>query len=908
MCLRDLFKQVAKGDVGYLQAIEGISKSRSDDKALIWNDHSWTYKEFFARVDKMAAHLQANEIGPNYIIGVYADRSPEMMVSILGILKAGAAFLPLDPQYPEDRIRFMVEDTGTDLILTQEKYRESLSDLDADLFCADSDWEDINTSDADYELPDVGMEDLAYIIYTSGSTGTPKGVMVTFGNLLCYTLTAVNEYKLTGETVTLQFGTMNFDVFTEEVFPTYLAGGTLVLRDESSALGGDSFWSFIKKHQVSFITLPTAFWHTLCTQLKAHHIEMAESLKLLVLGGEAMSEHMLEIWQSHFGSKVRVMNTYGPSETTVVVTGFDCQNYDVMKGKVPIGKPFNNVKCYLLDESLNECQPGKRGELYISGPQVAKGYLNRSDLTNERFLNNPFDSGRYGVMYKTGDICSYLPDGNIVFEGRDDSQVKLRGLRIELGEIETALTRLESIKESVVLVREDEPGDKKIVAYLVSAHSDPEPQELRDKLKLVLAGYMIPSAFVPLKKIPMTVNGKVDKKSLPAPERSHFASGQEVVLPENELEESLLEIWESVLNISPISTDDNFFDIGGHSLIAVELFDKIRNKIGIQLPLAVLFEAPNIREMAGYIQDARKENDVRAPVAVRINEAKSGRPFFCIHGHFGNILFLKELANKLGDERPFYGIQSVGRNGADEPLLSIDHMADRYIFEMKKIQPTGPYSFGGYCYGTLVARIMAHKLDQMGESYFPIVMIDPQPDVYERLLNKKVVSAFRRLANQQRVEVHKDNVEGNNSFIEKSSYLINRASKKVFNKFNEAFLDVLIGVRNQVPIPIPGYLKDVEVCNLVAHKKSTRELDPDFGSDVEIILSRQLLSKYSRNPQKDWSGFTQGRMNIHLIDDDGVIMSDLMFKSPYVNQLAEVIRSIWQQEEELTVEALEVAK
>lgn len=906
MCLRDLFKQVAKGDVGYLQALDEIGGSRSDDKALVWNDFSWSYEELFARVDKMAAHLQSNKIGPNDIIGVYTDRTPEMMVSILGILKAGAAFLPLDPQYPEDRIRFMVKDTGTDLILTQDKYRESLRDLKTDLFCTDSEWEKIDTSHTDYELPDVGAEDLAYIIYTSGSTGTPKGVMVTFGNLLSYTLMAVGEYKLSAEDVTLQFGTMNFDVFTEEVFPTYLVGGTLVLRDEASALGGDSFWSFVEKHKISFITLPTAFWHTLCTQLDVRHVEMAKTVKLLVFGGEAISEHMLELWQKKFGASIRLMNTYGPSETTVVVTGFDCQDYDVMKGKVPIGKPFKNVKCYILDEELNECPTGKRGELYLAGPQVAKGYLNRTELTEQRFIPNPFEKGRFGVIYKTGDICSYLPDGNIAFEGRNDSQVKLRGLRIELGEIETALTRLESVKESVVLVREDEPGDKKIVAYLVSANSDPEPQELREKLKMVLAGYMIPSAFVPLKKIPMTVNGKVDKRSLEAPERQHFAGGQDVILPENELEERLLEIWENVLKMSPISVEDDFFDIGGHSLIAVELFDKIRNKMDIQLPLAALIEAPNIREMAGHIEEANRKEKISSPVAVKMNESEDGRPFFCIHGHFGNILFLKELANKLGDKRPFYGIQSVGRNGSEEPLLSIKQMADRYLREMRKIQPKGPYSFGGYCYGTLVARIMAKKLDKMGESYVPIIMIDPQPDIYERILDKSVVSAFRKAANQQRVEVHRENVGENNSLVEKSRYLMIKAGNKVINKFNEVFLSLLVQIQKHIPLPIPGYLKEVEVCNLVAHNQYCSKLEPDFHADVEIILSRQLLSKYSNDPARDWSGFTQGNMTINEVNDDGVIMSDLMFKSPYVDQLAEIISSIWNREQSESSESTSV--
>jgi thioesterase domain-containing protein/acyl carrier protein len=414
---------------------------------------------------------------------------------------------------------------------------------------------------------------------------------------------------------------------------------------------------------------------------------------------------------------------------------------------------------------------------------------------------------------------------------------------------------------------------------------------------MVLAGYMIPSAFVPLKKIPLTVNGKVDRRSLPVPERQHFAGGQDIVLPKNELEEMLLGIWENVLKVSPISVEDDFFDIGGHSLIAVELFDEIREKVGIQLPLAALLEAPNIREMAGYIEEAKRKERVSSPVAVKMNESSSGRPFFCIHGHFGNILFLKELANKLGHKRPFYGIQSVGRNGSEEPLLSIEQMADRYLSEMRKIQPAGPYSFGGYCYGTLVARVMAKKLDDMDESYYPIIMIDPQPDLYERVLNKKVVSAFRKAANQQRVEVHRGKVGENNSLVEKSRYLMIKAGNKLINKFNEIFLSLLVQARRYIPLPIPGYLREVEVCNLVAHNQCSSKLTYDFHADVEIILSRQLLSKYSKNPTKDWSGFTRGNMNIHKVNDDGIIMSDLMFKPPYVDQLAEIIGSIWEREQ-----------
>jgi|AntRauTorcE11897_2_1112592.scaffolds.fasta_scaffold00406_3 aspartate racemase len=896
--MRDLYLQVAKGDLDYKRAIDKIGKAQPDSIALVHDGTSWTYEKLFSRVDKLSAHLQSIGILPNDIIGVYTDRNPEMIIGVLAILKAGATFLPLDPKYPEERIRFMVGDTETKLILSQEKFQETVKAFDTDIFCIDSEWDNIETTEDDYQLPEIGTDDLAYIIYTSGSTGTPKGVMITFGNLLSYTLMAVDEYELTAADTTLQFGTMNFDVFIEEVFPTYLVGGTLILRDEDSALGGDSFWSFIKRRQISFITLPTAFWHTLCTQLEDRHVEMASSLRLLVFGGESMSEHMLEIWQKYFGTQVRLINSYGPSETTVGVTGMDIQNLDPKKGKIPIGKPFKNVECYILDEKLKPCEPGIKGELYIAGPQVGKGYLNRPELTSERFIKNPFSAGHFSTLYKTGDLCTYLSDGNIAFEGRNDFQVKISGRRIELGEIETAINRLESVKEAVVTVRQDELVDKKIVAYFVPSGVDYEPKSLREQLKNVLPEFMIPKAFVSLDKIPLTANGKKDKRSLPAPERKHFAGEVDIKLPQSDMESQLLQIWEKVLKISPISVEDNFFDIGGHSLIAVILFDEIRDEIGADLPIAALFEAPSIREMASYIDRLPEEQSKESTVIVALQNKGKGRPFFCIHGHFGNVLFLKELANKVGERRPFYGIQSVGLMGSEEPLLIIDQMADRYLREMKKIQPTGPYSFGGYCYGTLVARVMAQKLDKTGESYYPIIMIDPQPDVYNEILDDNVVAAFKKVVMQQKIDVHRGNIHGSSNLAEKGIYLFYKTRNKLFNKFNEAFLSLLVNSQGRASVAIPNYLKEVEICNLVAHNHQIENIESNFNSDVEIILSAPLLSKYSKNPMKDWSGFTKGKVNVHLINDDGVIMSDLMFKAPYVNQLAEIFTFIWDQEKE----------
>ena len=886
MGLRDLFLQVAKGDVEYEKAMAKIRQADPDSIALVHEDEVWTYSELFGRVDALAGHLQKKGVRPNDIIGVYADRSQEMMVSILGILKAGAAFLPLDPQYPEDRIRFMVEDTGTTLILSQEKYRQKLDGFDSEILSVDEHWEEISSEKADYELPNITMDDLAYIIYTSGSTGTPKGVMVTFGNLVSYTLMAVDEYQLNAEDVTLQFGTMNFDVFTEEVFPTYLAGGTLVLRDEASALGGDAFWSFIEKHKITFITLPTAFWHTLCTQLADRHVEMAKSVKLLVFGGEAMSEHMLDLWQQRFGSSVRLMNTYGPSETTVVVTGFDCQDYDVSKGKVPIGKPFNNVECYILDEDLNQCSPGKRGELYIAGPQVAKGYLHRPELTKERFINNPFGSGRFGVMYKTGDVCSYLPDGNIAFEGRNDSQVKLRGLRIELGEIETAINRLESVKACVVIVREDIPGDKKIVAYFVPEGETPSPKLLKEELKTVLAGYMIPTAFVSLGEIPLTTNGKVDKRALPEPDREHLAGGGDIMLPDSEMERKLLKIWEKVLNVHPIGVEDNFFDIGGHSLIAVSLFDEIRNEMGADLPLAALFEAPTIRQLADHIErEDEKLRSVSASPLVRIQEEGNKTPFFCIHGHFGNVLNFATLSRELGDDQPFYGLQGIGFAGVEIPLTRIEDIADRYIKEIKSVQPEGPYSVGGYCYGTLVALEVAEKLKALGDQVEHLVMFDPQPNLYPELLDQQVLCNFENLQKQQRAEIIKKEIEGR-SFLKKAEYFAGRLRERLISELH------INGIKffEWVGFKLPKFLRDVEYTNFVA--MNTYKVKAPWSSKLDMILSRPVVDGYSEDPESDWAGMSKTNVTVHFVDDNGIIAGGEMFKKPFVYQTAAIVKRV----------------
>ena len=903
MGLWDLYLHVAKGELKYKEELAKIGQADPESVGLVHDDVAWTYSELFGRVDALAAYLQEKGVRPNDIIGIYTDRSKEMIVSVLGIIKAGAAYLPLDPEYPEDRIRFMIEDAGTNLILTQKKYEKSLESYNAEILCLDAEWDKIDSKRDNYKLPDITQDDLAYIIYTSGSTGTPKGVMVTFGNLLSYTLTAIDEFQLTSKDATLQFGTMNFDVFIEEVFPTYVSGGTLVLRDETSALGGDLFWSFIEKHQISFITLPTAFWHTLCSQLENRHVEMAKSVKLVVFGGEAMSGHMLELWQNKFGQSVRLINSYGPTETTVGVTSFDCQDFDPSKGKVPIGKPFRNMECYILDEELNQCPPGKSGELYIAGPQVAKGYLNRPELTEERFIKNPFGRDGFEVMYKSGDICTGLDDGSIVFEGRNDSQVKLLGFRIELGEIETAINRLDSVKESVVIVREDNEGDRRIVAYLVPKAQAPEPKKLRRKLKNVLADYMMPSAFVSLDKIPLTNNGKVDKRVLPKPDREHLASADAVQAPETDMEQALLEVWEKALKISPISVTDNFFEIGGHSLIAVELFDEIRDKIGAELPLAALFEAPTIRELADHIEKKKvKLFAASSSPIVKINENGHHLPFYCVHGHFGNVLNFATLSLELGENQPFYGLEGIGLSGAEIPLTKIEEIAKRYISDLKKVQPKGPYSIGGYCFGTLVALEMAKQLEQSGEEVAHLVMFDPQPDLYPNLLQEETRKRFEGLLRQQSSQTITQEIR-QRSILKKAGYLVSRIHRKAIANlhiFGIRFYESLFAGK-----ALPKILRDVEYTNLMAMKNY--KVNEPWSGNIDLIMSRPVVEGYAKNVESEWKSIAKGKVRIHFVDDNGVIAGGEMFKKPYATQTAEILGNILSERADETAETLRLS-
>ncbi len=573
-----------------------------DAVAVIFEQEQITYRELNVRANQLAHYLQTLGVKPEVLVGICAERSLEMIIGLLGILKAGGAYVPLDPAYPKERLAFMLEDSSVPVLLTQQKLVEKLPPNSARVICLDSDWEEISFHSQDNPLSEVQPENLAYIIYTSGSTGKPKGVLIEHKSLVNYTTVAIAEYQIEKSDRILQFSSISFDVSAEEIYTSLASGATLVLRTDTMV---DSFEGFLQKCQnweISVMALPTAYWHELTALLNPKTLALPSSLRLVILGGEKALPERLKTWFECVGQQVRLLNNYGPTEATIGATIYELLADDTALRELPIGRPLGNVCTYILDPNGQPVPIGVPGELHIGGAGLARGYLNRPELTTERFIRNPFSDSPTERLYKTGDQVRYLPNGNIEYLGRIDDQVKVRGFRIELGEIEAALSQHPSLLSVAVALREDIPGQKSLVAYIVTVQeSAPTVSELRDFLKQQLPDYMIPNAFVSLPTLPITPNGKVDRRVLPAPDIKSLIQTLEFVAPQTPTEELVASIWKKVLGVEQASVNDNFFELGGHSLLATQVLSHLNSSLGLHLPLSKLFELPTVASLSSYI-------------------------------------------------------------------------------------------------------------------------------------------------------------------------------------------------------------------------------------------------------------------------------------------------------------------
>lgn len=680
-----------------------------DAVAFVFQDQQLTYRELNRRANQLAHYLQAQGVRPEVLVGIYVERSLEMIVAVLGIFKAGGAYVPLDPTYPPERIAFMLSDSQVPIILTTENLVTKLPEHQAQVIYLDRDWAKI--SQQSHQTPETSLQiqNLAYLIYTSGSTGKPKGVLVTHEGLVNLTEDKIRTCRVQQDSRILQFFSLSFDASIPEIVMALGSGATLYLGTPESLLPGTGLTQLLRQQAITHITIIPSALATLS------HKELPD-LQMVLVGGEACSAELIEQW-----SKGRLfINAYGPTETTVNASMVECGNSGQ---KLPTLRPAANKQLYILDQNLQLVPIGVLGELHIGGIGLARGYLNRPEKTAEVFIRNPFSNQPDSRLYKTGDLACYLPDGNIKLLGRLDHQVKIRGFRIELGEIEALLSQHPEVQHCVVIVREDNPGDKRLVAYIVpTTDSTATISDLRQFIAEQLPEYMVPAVFVILEALPLNPSGKVDRQALPAPGTTRPELESDFVAPRTPTEKALADIWAELLNLEQIGIHDNFFDLGGDSILSTRFIAKA-NQVGLEFTTKQLFEHQTIAELATVADVVFPVQQMQSPLnpiqpssaLVALQPHGSRPPIFFAHGLGGTVICYYQLTRHLGTDQPFYALQSPGVDGEREPHTRIQDMAAEYIGAMRSIQPNGPYFLGGWSMGAFVAFEIAQQLQNQGQ-------------------------------------------------------------------------------------------------------------------------------------------------------------------------------------------------
>ena len=576
------------------ELFEEQAEKAPGNTALVFEDKRLTYRQLNEKSNQLARTLREKGIKPNSIVGIMTERSPETVIGILGILKAGGAYLPIDPGYPKDRIRYMLEDSRAEIVLTQGFLKEKVS-FNGEV--ADLEDEELYVGESSELMAVNTPDDLAYVIYTSGSTGKPKGVLVRHSSVVNILYTLQQKYPLTESGTYLLKTAYTFDVSAAEIFGWFFDGGRLAILAPGDEKIPGKIVEAIGKYNVTHINFVPSMFNVFVKVLDKAEAEIVSKLKYMFLAGEAVAPNAVERFRG-MNIKVSLNNIYGPTECTIYATAYSLEEYRC-GASIPIGRPLSNLQSYILNIN-NKIQPvGIAGELCIGGEGLARGYLNRPELTAERFVDNPFKPGK--KMYRTGDLARWLPDGNIEFLGRIDHQVKIRGFRIELGEVEARLLKHKDIKEALVIAKEGENGDKYLCAYTVQQKDITVP-DIREYLSRELPDYMIPSYFIKLERMPLNPNGKLDRKALPEPDGSVKAA-TEYGAPANITEEKLAEIWKGILGVNKIGVNDNFFELGGHSLKAAMLASRIHREFDVEVPLKEIFSRQSIRNLAGYIRE-----------------------------------------------------------------------------------------------------------------------------------------------------------------------------------------------------------------------------------------------------------------------------------------------------------------
>ncbi len=709
-------EQIFPQDLCIPQLIERQAATTPDALAVIMGDQQLTYKALNQQANQLAHALKAYGVGPDTLVGICLERSISLVIGMLAILKAGGAYVPIDPTYPTERISFMLKDTAISVLVTKESMAGIFPAEGIKMIFLDSDAALLAQESQANPSSTITVDNIAYVIYTSGSTGQPKGVQILHRSMLNLVFWYREAFGLTATDRTTQFASPAFDVTTKELWPPLTVGASVHIIDNTIRSIPAAMRDWLVNNTITLTVLPTI----MAEGLIALEWPATTSLRFLLTGGDTLH---------HYAPSTlpfTLINNYGPTEATVVSSYERVPQSGLESGLPSIGRPIANTQIYILDEHLQQVPIGEIGEMYIGGNGLAKGYLNRPELTAEKFIRHPFSTEADARLYKTGDLVRYRPDGRIDFVGRVDQQVKIRGYRIELSEIEVVLSSHPAIREAVVVAQEDGSGDKRLVAY-VTFHKGIHitVAELQRHMQLRLPAYMVPSMIMFLEEMPTTANGKADRRALPAPETMQRTLEASFAEATSLVQRQLVHMWEEILNVRPIGIQDNFFALGGHSLLAARLLDKIAQVFGKKIALETLFAGPTIEQLAINLTEGTNTATSQVPVIALQTGSQHRRPFFFLHGDWtGGAFYCFTLAQTAGPDQPFYVLGTY--KFADlQPLPSVEKMAAAYIEELRNIQPEGPYQLGGFCNGGLLAYEIATQLSEAGQQVDLLALISP---------------------------------------------------------------------------------------------------------------------------------------------------------------------------------------
>jgi amino acid adenylation domain-containing protein len=836
-----------------------------------------TYHQLNQKTNQLARYLKQNGIGPGDRVAVQLRRSPAAVIAFLAVLKSGAAYVPIDPDYPLARRRYILQDADVALLISESALLEPSIQTQCKCLCLNADWAAIARFSQD-DLPlSIQPHDIAYIIYTSGSTGNPKGVLIDHQAMLNHSLAMAAIFELSPSDRVLQFASLGFDVAIEEIYPTLISGATVVLPSETATDSLQSFFQFVGAQRLTVLNLPAAFWQTLVNAASDLQQRWPSSLRLMVVGSEKVARTAYVKWLQQVSPQVRWLNAYGLTESTVSATVFDPRQsqYQPLTEEIPIGKPIANMQAFVVNDALQPVPVGEVGELCLSGIGLAQGYLNLPELTAERFIHvssSSFAASKDNSplrLYKTGDQVRQRPDGNLEFVGRIDFQVKLRGYRIELSEIEACLETHPRVAQQMVMTREL-AGEKQLVAYVVPTVLSPSAKatdfaqlaaELMVYARDRLPSYMVPAAIVCLTALPTTANGKVDRQALPLPAMT--TANQPLSTP---AEQKLGDLWKIVLNLESISADDNFFELGGSSLQAVHLCSLITQEFDQKLPLTALLQAPTLSRLAATLE--QNSYDTLWESLVPLRPDGTTPPLFFLHAVGPSILNYTNLLPYLDQNQRVYALQTKGFNEQQPLPTRIEQMASDYIKDIQKIQPRGPYYLVGHSFGGIMAYEIAQQFYKRGETVGLLGLFDSEIPALSYLQTPPLV---------YQLYIHALNFYSASS-ADKWQYIAERLwpliQKTLQKAPNSAGLSSL---------PVDRQLTEVYRRIEEADREALKRYSPQvYPGKMTLFRAQQKDPKYFYDPHLGWQNLIEGELEI--VDVPGNHLS-LMY-DPHVKTLA----------------------